>query len=522
MAAVQALLQKLYGRLGAGYLPLFAAFEFVSALVVCWATVGIFSLYVETSFDEFWQITAFAEVTVVAAIGWVIVRSARLARPVIEWLQVGKPDHGALDAWRCGVALPRQIVEDTSWQPFVIVAVPNAVFLTLRLDLPAYSGVIVFAGVLIAVAYAALLHFFASEQFLRPVIADMARRLPPDFAGTRAGVPLRWKLLAALPLINVVTGVVVSGLSTDGTASLEELGLDVAVALLVSFTLSFELTLLVAKSVLGPVDDLIEATERVKRGGLDARVPLTSADEVGKLAGSFNEMMQGLAEREALREAFGSYVDPEVAERVLEEGELIEAQERDVTVMFVDIRDFTSLAERSSPDEIVALLTDFFELVVPLVKRHRGHANKFLGDGVLAVFGAPERVPDHAIRAVQAAADIVEAVEDRLGDDLRIGVGINSGTVVVGSVGGGGRLEFTVVGDPVNVAARVETATRDTGDAVLLTEATRRLLPDPEAVTDPRGEVPFKGKSEPVPVYSLSLPLDGRPIPQTGHIKAGA
>jgi adenylate cyclase len=315
---------------------------------------------------------------------------------------------------------------------------------------------------------------------------------------------------------------VVSGLSTDGTASLEDLGVDVAVALLVSFTLSFELTLLVAKSVLGPVDDLLEATERVKRGGLDARVPLTSADEVGELAGSFNEMMQGLAEREALREAFGSYVDPEVAERVLEEGELIEGQEGEVTVMFVDVRDFTSFADRSSPSETVAFLTQFFELVVPIVKRHGGHANKFLGDGVLAVFGAPEPLPDHAERAVAAAREILEAVERRFRGEVSIGIGINSGPVVMGSVGGGGRLEFTVVGDPVNVAARVEAATRDTGDAALITEATRDLLADAEGAVEPRGEVPLKGKSEPMRVYALSVPLDGRSIPQKGHIKAEA
>src|SRR5918992_603371 len=396
MAGVLSLLRKLYERLGAGYLPLFGCFEFLSALVVCWATVGIFSLYVEMSLSEFWLAVGFAEVTVVLAIGWVILRSARLARPLIGWLKTGQPDDGALEAWRCAVALPRQIVERTSWHPFLIVALPTSAFFTLTFDLPVYSGLIVFAAALVAVAYAVLLHFFASEQFLRPVIEDISRRLPGDFPGTRAGVPLRWKLLGALPLINVVTGVTVSGLSTDGTASVEDLGVDVAVALLVSFTLSFELTLLVTKSVLGPVDELLEATKRVKRGGLDARVPLTSADEVGELAGSFNEMMQGLAEREALREAFGSYVDPEVAERVLEEGELIEAQERDVTVMFVDIRDFTSLAERSSPSETVAFLTGFFELVVPIVKRHGGHANKFLGDGVLAGFRAPERPEGHA------------------------------------------------------------------------------------------------------------------------------
>jgi class 3 adenylate cyclase len=522
MAPMLSLLRRLYERLGGGYLPLFAAFEVVSALVVCWATLGIFSLYVEMSLEEFWEVVVFAEASVAVTLAWVIAKTARLARPVIDWLKAGKPDAGALRAWRCAVALPRQIVERTSWQPFVLVALPNAVYLTLKFDLPVYSGLIIFAGVLLAVAYAAMLHFFASEQFLRPVIEDMSRRLPTDYPGARAGVPLRWKLLGALPLINVITGVIVSGLSTDGTASLEDLGLDVAVALLVSFTVSFELTLLVTKSVLGPVEDLLEATERVKRGGLDARVPLTSADEVGELAGSFNEMMQGLAEREALREAFGSYVDPEVAERVLEEGELIEGQEREVTVMFVDVRDFTSFADRSSPSETVAFLTEFFELVVPIVKRHGGHANKFLGDGVLAVFGAPEPLPDHAERAVAAARETLEAVERRFRGEVGIGIGINSGPVVMGSVGGGGRLEFTVVGDPVNVAARVEAATRDTGDAALITEATRDLLADAEGAVEPRGEVPLKGKSEPVRVYALSVPLDERSIPQKGHIKAEA
>ena len=107
--------------------------------------------------------------------------------------------------------------------------------------------------------------------------------------------------------------------------------------MLVAFTISLELTVLVTRSVLQPVDDLLEATEAVKKGDLDARVPVTSGDELGQLAGSFNEMMQGLSEREALREAFGAYVDPDVAERVLEEGELIEGQEREVTVMILDV-----------------------------------------------------------------------------------------------------------------------------------------------------------------------------------------
>ena len=332
--------------------------------------------------------------------------------------------------------------------------------------------------------------------------------LPARFTGALVGVPLRWKLLGALPLINVITGVVVSGLSTDGSAELQDLGLDVVVAVLVAFTISLELTVLVTRSVLQPVDRLLEATGAVTEGDLDARVPVTSGDELGQLAGSFNEMMEGLSEREALREAFGAYVDPDVAERVLEEGELIEGQEREVTVMILDVWDFTEFAERSSARETVAFLNDLFGIVVPCVTQHGGHANKFLGDGLLAVFGAPDRLEDHADRAVAAARDIAAKLSERFGKEVRFGIGVNSGPVVVGSVGGGGRLEFAVIGDTVNVAARVEHLTRETGDGILATEATRCLLSESAGEFEPRGEFALKGVSEPVPIYSLSPALD--------------
>jgi adenylate cyclase len=143
------------------------------------------------------------------------------------------------------------------------------------------------------------------------------------------------------------------------------------------------------------------------------------------------------------------------------------------------------------------------------VTEHGGHANKFLGDGLLAVFGAPERLEDHADRAVAAAVEIAGKLAEHFGGEVRFGIGVNSGPVVVGSVGGGGRLEFAVIGDPVNVAARVERLTRETGDVILITEATRRLLSDGSFELEERGEFALKGVSEPVPIYTVSSPLDG-------------
>jgi adenylate cyclase len=501
---------RAYRRLGTKYFGLYVVFEVVSAFVVCLATVGIFALYTETSPGEFWRVVAVAEGAVAVALAYGLTKASRHVRPIVDWVRDGGSEQGALEVWRCAVSLPRQLVVHDGWQAFVIVGLPVALYSTIEFELPAYSVLIIFGGSMVAVAYAAILHFFASELFLRPVLEDIARRLPPDFGGARLGVPLRWKLLGALPLINVITGVVASGLSTDGSASLDDLGLDVIVAVLVAFTVSLELTLLLTKSILQPVDDLLEATEAVKRGDLDARVPVVSGDEMGELAGSFNEMMEGLSERERLRAAFGSYVDPEVAERVLEEGELLEGQEREVTVMFVDLCDFTARAERSSARETVAFLNEFFDVVVPCVLEHGGHANKFLGDGVLAVFGAPERLPDHADRAVAAARAIAGAVGDRFGGEVRIGIGLSSGPVVVGSMGGGGRLEFSVIGEAVNVAARVEAMTRQIGDAILLTEATHCLLDEKESGVEVRGEAQLRGITGPVALYAAATHLDER------------
>lgn len=125
---------------------------------------------------------------------------------------------------------------------------------------------------------------------------------------------------------------------------------------------------------------------------------------------------------------------------------------------------------------MVRRLNEFWELIVPVLIDHGGHANKFIGDGLLGVFGAPERLDDHADRAVAAALEIAHLVEDRYEGWIRIGIGVNSGPVVSGTTGGGGRLEFSVIGDAVNTAARVEEVTRMTGDTVLITEATRCLL----------------------------------------------
>jgi adenylate cyclase len=501
----------LYRRLGWRYFWAYAVFEVVSALLITAGTLGIFVLYTDVTRSQFWNAFVIAELATIGGLVFVMARAKPVVWPLVEWLRAGKPADGALDAWERAARLPRELAVSNGWQPFVLIGVPVSVLIVIDFHLPWYSALVIFAGGSIAVLYAAILHFFAAELTLRPILRDAVALLPSDFAGMRVGVPLRWKLLGALPLINVITGVIVSGLSTTGDSTLSDLGIDVLVAVVVAFTISFELTVLLTRSIYTPVNDLLEATERVARGDLSARVPVLSGDELGDLAGSFNEMMSGLEEREKLQAAFGSYVDPQVVRRVLDEGELLEGDEVEVSVLFVDIRDFTPFAESASAAESVARLNEFFDLVVPILLAHGGHANKFVGDGVLGVFGAPDRLRDHADRALEAACEIAGAIEDRFEGKLQIGIGINSGPVIAGSIGGGGRLEFTVIGDPVNVAARVERTTRETGDTILLTEATRCLLVRDEVDLEPRGSMPLKGKADGVALWSAkAAPVGGR------------
>jgi adenylate cyclase len=171
--------------------------------------------------------------------------------------------------------------------------------------------------------------------------------------------------------------------------------------------------------------------------------------------------------------------------------------------MFVDIRDFTPFAEANSAEATVARLNALFEIVVPAVVDARGHVNKFLGDGALAVFGAPNDLADHADAAVSAAVLIYRLVAERFDGALRIGIGINTGLVIAGTIGGGGKLEFTLIGDTVNVAARVEQLTKTTGDAILLTQQTAdALVSRPPGLTH-RGAYALKGKSTPRELFGL-------------------
>jgi len=291
----------------------------------------------------------------------------------------------------------------------------------------------------------------------------------------------------------------------DRVSEAPALAVVIASALALVFALPITVVAAFSPS-LQPIRDLAQGTERVAAGDYSRRLPVVQDDDLGALAASFNRMQAGLAERQRLQAAFGTYVDPALASRLLAQGDdVFTGERREVTVMFVDIRDFTPFAEANSAEDTVARLNALFEIVVPAVVDAGGHVNKFLGDGALAVFGAPNDLARHADAAVSAAMGIQRLVAERFGGELRIGIGINTGKVIAGTIGGARKLEFTLIGDAVNVAARVEQLTKTTGDAILVINQTvDALVTRPPGLID-RGAHAVKGKAAAVQVFGLDL-----------------
>ncbi|MCW3017635.1 MAG: adenylate/guanylate cyclase with integral rane sensor [Solirubrobacterales bacterium] len=493
----------LYAKLGRRYVRLVLWAQMQGAHVVVAGGAGLLQLFVHADRTAFLEIFVAAQVLVVLenVISCRVVSC--LLRPADPWLRGDHSPAAAEAAWRALAGLPLNFMRSRRLVPVVVNVVPISVFACWRLDYPWFPSLVaLMAASATVLLYGMLLRFFAMEIITRPVLEAVSHDVAPDADPGNASVSLKTRLLVSLPAINIVGGVVVSGLSGGGASSINDLGIGVAIAIGVAFTISLELTLLLANSILQPLRQLRRGTEAVAAGDLTVRVPVVGSDEAGRLATSFNSMVAGLQERERLHEAFGAYVDPRLAERVLAEGTQLAGEEVHVTVLFVDIRDFTAFAERAGAAEVVGQLNDFYGLVVPALARHGGHANKFVGDGLLAVFGAPDHLQDHADRAVAAAIEVVQRVRERFGGALRIGIGINSGPVVAGTIGGGGRVEFTVIGDAVNTASRVESVTRETGDDILITEATRCLLTRDFGGFVERPTVELKGKTERVRIYA--------------------
>jgi adenylate cyclase len=474
----------------------------VITCVVLSIVVGSVFLHLELAEGVVWFAFVFVVFFVMAPVLGVTLRH-RLT-PVRDWARGVRGPEAATAAWEALLRLPRDAATRLIVLTFPVVSVATLPWVLGRADTDTQGTVGLSLAYVMVMLAAAMLLTTVAQMLFRPAVAEVGGHLGPVTLIEHGRGSARRRITMVIFMSSMLTGVVLSAAVLGGAATSN----DYLVALIGSavcagyFCLVFDLGVL--QPTMRPLDDVIEATVRVRRGDVRSPVPVSSLDELGKLGAAFNEMQRGLAERESLHAAFGSYVDPSLARRLVESGSSVfEGEDLVVTVLFADVRDFTSYAEAVDSATAVARLNRLFDVVVPVLHEHGGHANHYLGDGLLAVFGAPQPLERHADAAVAAAVEIQVRVRAEFGDDLQLGIGMNTGRVIAGTVGGGGRHEFTVIGDTVNVAARVEQLTKDTGDIVLITEATRLALSEPRPRSTTRGAFDLKGKTAAVTVHAV-------------------
>jgi class 3 adenylate cyclase len=295
--------------------------------------------------------------------------------------------------------------------------------------------------------------------------------------------------------------------SYEGERLLREASNDLIAAVVASGITYFWIT----RALTRPIARLDQGMRQVAEGNLQARLPVTSDDEVGRATSGFNQMVAGLAEREYLRDTFGKYVSPSVAAAILDDQERhgrVADTLADATLMFTDIEGFTSLSESLKPADVASVLNNYLATVVPAIERHGGVVNNFIGDGLFASFNLPLAQADHAAAAIRAALDIQRELAAKTfaaGVRLRTRIGINTGPVVGVTIGTENRLNYTLLGDAVNVAARVEQINKQFGTLILATESTVHAA-GAGFPCNRLGETDVRGHRGNVVVYCIEAP----------------
>lgn len=434
--------------------------------------------------------------------------SLRLLIPVIRWQRrdglLTSSDPAATELARTrALRMPfyRTAISLTNW------CLGGVVFIVATWPVASHSAPVVAVATGLGATATAIIGYLQSERVLRPVaVAALREGVPDNFRAP--GVILRqvltWVLSTGVPVLAIVLALAARKYSIL-TASADRLTTPILILAIAALVIGLSGTVLVAMSIADPLRQLRWALGEVQRGNYNAHMQIYDASELGLLQAGFNDMVRDLSERQRLRDLFGRYVGEDVARRALERGTELGGQEREVAVLFIDLVGSTQLASTKPASEVVSLLNEFFRVVVDTVGRHGGFVNKFQGDAALAIFGAPIEHPDGAGAALAASRELHDELIGMLGT-TEFGIGVSAGRAIAGHIGAQARFEYTVIGDPVNEAARLtELAKYEEGHVLASAIAVSGAL-DAEALQWDVGEiVELRGRSAPT---QLARPLN--------------
>ncbi len=363
---------------------------------------------------------------------------------------------------------------------------------------------IVFLEVLASGLATAAMAYLLQSRLLRQPTARVLEIAPPDgrFSNSVAVRALTtWLLTSAIPALAAVS---VAAFAPWTQPSLERLSWTAILFGAGFFVTGLAAAILFAKSVGEPLCELTKALEAIEAGDLSTQVTVDDSGELGQLQAGFNRMVLAMREREQLRDLFGRHVGEDVARQALEHGVQLGGEEIEAAALFVDVIGSTTLAATRSPGEVVAALNRFFEVVVDVVDAHGGLVNKFEGDAALCIFGAPLRLDDPAASALSAAREMVRRLKVEV-PELDAGIGVSQGLVIAGNIGSTQRLEYTVIGDPVNEAARLTEQAKDRPERIVASQRiVDRARPDERKRWTLLEPLTLRGRLEPT---VLAVPL---------------
>ncbi len=451
-------------------------------------------------------------VVVVALVGYRAIRQT--FAPVRRWLGEGRePSHDE----QLTVLLQPWLLTIRVFGFWIVGAVVFGVAEVLLVGQPVLEGVRVGFGALVGGLTSGALGFLLIERNLRPVFARaLAGGTAPLPAAlrVRAHLLVSWAVGSAIPLA-IIALVPFGERAHDTGFSLVQVS-TLAVIGLVSGGL---IMLLAADGLSERLRVVRRALHRVEQGDIDVHVEVDEGGEIGMLQAGVNRMVEGLRERRRLEDLFGRHVGVEVARQAVEQGVRLGGERREASVLFVDLARSTELAATRPPEEVVEIVNALFGAVVAAVSAEQGWVDKFEGDGALCVFGAPTALADHADRALRAACGLRRRIDAlaRHEPALDVGIGVSSGTVVAGNIGSEERHEYTVIGDPVNEAARLTELAKTRAERVVASGRTIGAAADATGWV-PVGEVELRGRTTPTLVYVPAEPAGVAPDTESARV----
>lgn len=355
------------------------------------------------------------------------------------------------------------------WMQVGIWLASCVVFFYANLDVSGMYALQISSAVIISGLATAATSYLLCIRLFKSATTRVLELSPPQ-RGSTAGVGEKavfiWALTTGVPLVGLILMVAFAGEAGVSLRQLTISGLVVGVGALVTGLFG---TVLFAKSIGEPVCDLTVALAEIESGDLTVSVVVDDAGEIGQLQLGVNHMVHALREREQLRDLFGRHVGEDVARQALQQGVALGGEEREVAALFVDVIGSTTFAATRPASEVVAALNRFFEVVVSVVAAHGGLVNKFEGDAALCIFGAPLALDDPAAAALTAARTMARRLREEV-PDLDAGIGVSHGLVIAGNIGSTERLEYTVIGDAVNEAARLTEQAKDRPERVVASQ----------------------------------------------------